>query len=103
MSFRIHTSAQAEADIERIFTWLAARSPQGAARWYESFWDAAERLSEFPHLAGPSAKEANPALDRMREDPNAEARKQAQAASDRIKSEPESSPDNGNARKTASI
>jgi plasmid stabilization system protein ParE len=36
MSYRIHTTAQAEADIDRIFTWLAARSPQGAARWYES-------------------------------------------------------------------
>jgi plasmid stabilization system protein ParE len=43
MSYRIHTTAQAETDIERIFTWLATRSPQGAARWYESFWDAAER------------------------------------------------------------
>jgi plasmid stabilization system protein ParE len=51
MSYRIHTTAQAEADIERIFTWLAERSPQGAARWYESFWDAAERLREFPHLS----------------------------------------------------
>ena len=36
------------------------------------------------------------------EDPNAEVRKQAQAASDRIKSNAESSQDNGNARKTAS-
>ena len=51
MSYRIHTTAQAEADIERIFTWLARRSPQGAARWYESFWDAAGRLREFPHLS----------------------------------------------------
>jgi hypothetical protein len=38
----------------------------------------------------------------MRADPNAEVRKQAQAASDRIKSKAESSQDNGNARKTAS-
>jgi hypothetical protein len=53
-------------------------------------------------LLGPSAKEAIPALDRMRADPNAEVRKQAQAASDRIKSKAESSQDNGNARKTAS-
>ena len=47
-------------------------------------------------------KEALPALDRMREDPNAEVRKQAQAASDRIESKAESSQDNSNARKTAS-
>lgn len=49
MSYRIQPSAQAEADIDRIFNWLFERSPQGAARWYESFWDTAERLREFPH------------------------------------------------------
>jgi superfamily II RNA helicase len=65
--------------------------------------DAVRLLAiKFLALAGPSAKEAIPALDRMREDPNAEVRKQAQAASDRIKSKAESSQDNGNARKTAS-
>jgi HEAT repeat protein len=57
---------------------------------------------KFLALAGPSAKEAIPALDRMREDPNADVRKQAQAASDRIKSKAESNQGNGNARKTAS-
>jgi hypothetical protein len=57
---------------------------------------------KFLSLAGPSAKEAIPALDRMREGPNAEIRKQALAASDRIKSKAESSHGNGNARKTAS-
>jgi hypothetical protein len=53
-------------------------------------------------LAGPSAKEAIPALDRMRQDPNSEVRNEAQAASNRIKSKAESSQDNGNARETAS-
>ncbi len=48
MSYRIRPSAQAEADIERIFNWLLERSPDGATRWYESFWDATERLKEFP-------------------------------------------------------
>jgi hypothetical protein len=38
----------------------------------------------------------------MREDPNAEVRRQAQPASDRIKSKAESSQDKGNARKAAS-
>jgi hypothetical protein len=56
---------------------------------------------KFLALAGPSEKEAIPALDRMRKDPNAEARKQAQAASDRIESKAESSQDKGNPRKTA--
>jgi HEAT repeat protein len=36
-------------------------------------------------LAGGSAKEAIPALERMREDPSAEVRKQAAAATEQIK------------------
>jgi plasmid stabilization system protein ParE len=48
MSYRIQPSAQAETDIDRIFNWLSERSPDGAARWYESFWDATERLRKFP-------------------------------------------------------
>jgi hypothetical protein len=42
--YRIQPSAQAETDINRIFNCLSERSPDGAARWYESFWDATERL-----------------------------------------------------------
>ncbi len=41
---------------------------------------------KFLGLAGPSAKDAIPALERMREDPSAEVRKQALAASEQIKS-----------------
>ena len=44
---------------------------------------------KFLGLAGPSAKDAIPALERMREDPSAEVRKQAAAASEQIKNEPE--------------
>ncbi len=43
---------------------------------------------KFLGLAGPSAKEAIPALERMREDPSAEVRKQAEAASKQIKNNP---------------
>jgi hypothetical protein len=65
--------------------------------------DAVRLLAiKFLSLAGPSAKEAIPALDRMRDDPRAEVRKQAQSVSDRIQSKAESSQDNGNARQTAS-
>ena len=64
--------------------------------------DAVRLLAiKFLALAGPSAKEAIPALNRMHEDPNAEVRKQAQAAVDRIKSKAKSSQDNGKARKSA--
>ena len=41
---------------------------------------------KFLGLAGPRAKDAIPALERMREDPSAEVRKQALAASELIKS-----------------
>lgn len=52
MTYRVQPTAQAEADIERIFAWLSQRSPEGAARWYESFWNAAERLKTMPHSCG---------------------------------------------------
>src|SRR3954452_24515439 len=48
MTYRVQPTAQAEADINRIFAWLSGRSPEGARRWYESFWDAAERLKSSP-------------------------------------------------------
>jgi HEAT repeat protein len=56
---------------------------------------------KFLGLAGPNAKDAIPALERMREDPSAEVRKQAQAASERIMNNSGSSQEKGNARKTA--
>ncbi len=40
---------------------------------------------KFLGLAGPTAKDAIPALERMREDPSAEVRKQAHAACEQIK------------------
>ncbi len=48
MTYRVQPTAQAEADIDRIFAWLSERSPDGARRWYDSFWDAAERLKTMP-------------------------------------------------------
>jgi HEAT repeat protein len=45
---------------------------------------------KFLGLAGPSAKDAIPALERMRDDPSAEVRKQALAASELIKNHSES-------------
>jgi cellobiose-specific phosphotransferase system component IIA len=82
---------------------VAAIGVVGVGKQLEHNQDAVRLLAiKFLARAGPSAKEAIPALERMREDPNAEVRKQAQAASDRIKSKAESSQDNGNAHKTAS-
>ena len=47
---------------------------------------------KFLRLAGPSAKDALPALERMRDDPSAEVRKQAAAASEQIKKKEAASP-----------
>jgi plasmid stabilization system protein ParE len=48
MSYPIELTARAEADINRIYDQLSRRSPEGAVRWYESFWDAVERLRVNP-------------------------------------------------------
>lgn len=54
-------------------------------------------------LIGPHSGPGRPvALRGVIEDPNAAVHKQAQAASDRMKSKADSSRDNGNARETAS-
>ncbi len=54
---------------------------------------------KFIGLAGRNAQEAIPALERMREDPSAEVRKQAEAASEQIKGKaavkPAKEPDQG--------
>ena len=56
---------------------------------------------KFLGLAGPTAKNAIPALERMREDPSPEVRKQALAASEQIKNHPASAT-NGSKRAASS-
>ena len=53
---------------------------------------------KFLGLAGGSAKEAIPALERMREDPDTEVRKQAEAACEKIKNSPASGRNNSAAQ-----
>jgi plasmid stabilization system protein ParE len=48
MTYRVQPTAQAEADIDRIFAWLSERSPDGARRWYEAFLDGVQRLESSP-------------------------------------------------------
>jgi plasmid stabilization system protein ParE len=52
MTYRVELSARAEADMARIHGRLAERSPEGAARWYEAFWDAVARLQLNPFACG---------------------------------------------------
>lgn len=52
MTYLVPLTAQAEADIDRIFAWLSDRRLEGARRWYESFWDSIERLKTMPLSCG---------------------------------------------------
>ena len=48
MTYRVQPTAQAEADVDRIFLWLSERSHDGASRWYEAYSESAERLKTSP-------------------------------------------------------
>jgi hypothetical protein len=52
MTYRIHLTAQAEADIARIHGRLSRQSARSAEEWYESFCDAVERLRTNPFTCG---------------------------------------------------
>ena len=48
MSYNIVLTARAEADLDRIYERLSQGIAKGAARWYQSFWRAVERLKTHP-------------------------------------------------------
>jgi plasmid stabilization system protein ParE len=48
MTYRVELTARAEADLDRIYERLSRGSAKGAARWYESFWNAVERFKTHP-------------------------------------------------------
>ena len=53
MTYRIRPTAQAEADVERLYNSLAERRGEEAARgWYESYTEAVERLVTMPLSCG---------------------------------------------------
>lgn len=66
MTYRIQPSERAEADVTRIYVWLTRRSPDGATRWYEAFWNAMERLKAFP-ASCPQAAESSELGEDVRE------------------------------------
>jgi plasmid stabilization system protein ParE len=45
-SFRV--LARADADINRLFAWLARRSPRGAATWYDALFEAFGKIVANP-------------------------------------------------------
>jgi len=52
MTRRIVILPRAERDAEHIYDWIRARSPQGAWAWWDSFEQAAQRLTEHVDAAG---------------------------------------------------
>jgi plasmid stabilization system protein ParE len=45
MKLVVSTLRRAEADIDRIYAWIAERSQQGAAHWYQAAREAIKRLA----------------------------------------------------------
>ncbi len=45
---RVRLSARARLDADRMFDYLAKRSPQGAESWTKAFFGALDRLSKDP-------------------------------------------------------
>jgi plasmid stabilization system protein ParE len=46
MKRHVKLLARARGDADDIFSWIAERSPKGAASWHQSFQDAAATLSD---------------------------------------------------------
>ena len=48
MNYRLVIVEPAEADVDDIYAYILARSPQGAASWYREFVACTERMSRHP-------------------------------------------------------
>jgi plasmid stabilization system protein ParE len=58
VSFNVVVVATAQRDFEAIVSWIAERSPRGAARWVAQFERTVDSLSDNPHRFA-SAPEAD--------------------------------------------
>lgn len=52
MKYRLSVLPEADQNVDRIFCWLAERTPAGARRWYLRFLEAVESLRENPQSHG---------------------------------------------------
>jgi len=50
MRFRVELTRRARAEVDAIHDWLAARSPEGAKRWYDRFADLVRVLGDTPEM-----------------------------------------------------
>jgi plasmid stabilization system protein ParE len=51
MTYRVTILARAQADVDAIVDWIAARSQEGARRWLTAFDETIENLRANPSLA----------------------------------------------------
>src|SRR5262249_24477824 len=49
MAYRFRIAPEALDDADRVFAWLAKRSPRKARQWYTGLFDAIETLKVHPH------------------------------------------------------
>jgi plasmid stabilization system protein ParE len=47
-SYQVEVSDTADAEADKVFIWLAGRSPVAAGRWYQGLLEAYQSLSRFP-------------------------------------------------------
>lgn len=48
MKYRFEITAQALADADQAYAWIAERSPERAERWYRGLFEQIETLTSFP-------------------------------------------------------
>lgn len=48
MKYRVLISKKAWDDIEQVFFWIAARSPEAAERWKDTLFEVIDSLQQFP-------------------------------------------------------
>jgi len=52
MKFHVTVLPEADENVNRIYLWIAKRSPEGAVRWYQRFLDVVKSLSQNPQKHG---------------------------------------------------
>jgi plasmid stabilization system protein ParE len=52
MKYHLKLLPEADENVDRIYLWIAKRSPEGARRWFLRFLEVVESLCEKPQLHG---------------------------------------------------
>jgi len=56
MSYAVHITARALADVEKALNWLERQSPQSAARWHARLLEKVATLETFPERCALAAE-----------------------------------------------